>query len=363
MPLPTLLSQALVAFTIEFDNEGERLMQHRTTRYGSKVSPLGPWLTSMVMWMNCLKFLGEKGLTARELENLARTHTNLHGMHRWGYIVIEPDPTDRRPKPPRSAWLIRATPGGRAAQEICRPLFDVIEKRWEDRFGKYAIDELRASLRAIVRQLDPALPDCMPILHYALFNKLLERPSAWAPTEADIARLPLPPLLSKVLLAFAIEFEREPHLSLAICANVLRVLNEKGERVRDLPVLAGVSKESISMAMGILRKKGLVEIQADTTARRTKLARLTPKGLEAQDAYRRHLSSIEERWLAQFGEDNIRGVRSALERLVGDPTAGPSRLLSGLEPHPDGWRASVRKPATLPHFPMVLHRGGYPDGA
>ena len=33
------------------------------------------------------------------------------------------------------------------------------------------------------------------------------------------------------------------------------------------------------------------------------------------------------------------------------------------EPYPDNWRASVRRPATLPHFPMVLHRGGYPDGS
>ncbi len=24
---------------------------------------------------------------------------------------------------------------------------------------------------------------------------------------------------------------------------------------------------------------------------------------------------------------------------------------------------SVRRPATLPHFPVVLHRGGYPDGS
>jgi hypothetical protein len=27
------------------------------------------------------------------------------------------------------------------------------------------------------------------------------------------------------------------------------------------------------------------------------------------------------------------------------------------------WRASVPNPETLPHYPMVLHRGGYPDGS
>jgi hypothetical protein len=36
LPLATLLSQVLVAFTIEFDNETERQMQHGTTRHGSK---------------------------------------------------------------------------------------------------------------------------------------------------------------------------------------------------------------------------------------------------------------------------------------------------------------------------------------
>jgi hypothetical protein len=35
LPLTALLSQVLVAFTIEFDNEFERQMPHRTTRHGS----------------------------------------------------------------------------------------------------------------------------------------------------------------------------------------------------------------------------------------------------------------------------------------------------------------------------------------
>ena len=43
-------------------------------------------------------------------------------------------------------------------------------------------------------------------------------------------------------------------------------------------------------------------------------------------------------------------------------------------PHPDGWRANppyarltqamIADPAgALPHYPMVSHRGGYPDGS
>jgi hypothetical protein len=59
----------------------------------------------------------------------------------------------------------------------------------------------------------------------------------------------------------------------------------------------------------------------------------------------------------------ISTLRKSLEPLVGDGTAEHSPLFKGIEPYPDGWRASVRKPETLPHYPMVLHRGGYPDGS
>lgn len=96
LPLPALLSQVLVAFTIELDNEFERLMRHRTTSHGSTAgSRHAPWLTSMVMWSNCLRFVGEDGVTVGELQRLARTGTNLDGMRRWGYIIIEPDPADK----------------------------------------------------------------------------------------------------------------------------------------------------------------------------------------------------------------------------------------------------------------------------
>jgi DNA-binding MarR family transcriptional regulator len=366
LPVATLLSQVLVAFTIEFDNETERQMQHRTTRHGSKGASLhAPWLVSLVMWSNCMQYIGEKGVCVGELEKLARTKTNLNGMERWGYIVIEPDPADRRRKPPRSDWLIRATPAGRKAQEVWRPLFSTVEKRWGERFGTEEIEQLRQSLWALIRQIDVDLPDGLPILGYALFSKGGDIARCASPKNEDrtTSSVPLSALLSRVLLAFAIEYEHESDLSLAISANVLRVLDEQGVLVRSLPLLSGGSKEAISMAMGILQKKQVVVIEPDGTGSRARVARLTPKGREAQDAYRQLLSKIEERWQLRFGKDAIRNLRKSLEQLVGEATSGDSPLLRGLEPYPDGWRASVRKPKTLPHFPMVLHRGGFPDGS
>ncbi|MGA3027598.1 MAG: MarR family winged helix-turn-helix transcriptional regulator [Bryobacteraceae bacterium] len=363
LPLSALLSQVLVAFTIEFDNKFERQMPHRTTSHGSSAGVrYGPWLVSMVMWWNCMRFVGEEGVRVGELEALARTATNLNGMERWGYIVVEPDPRDSRPKPPRSAWLIRATPKGRKAQEVWRPLFAVIEKRWQERFGEDKIGKLRESLSALIGRIDLDLPDGLPILGYGLFSRGPDhaRRATAAREDHSVSRLPLPALLSRVLLAFAIEFERESDLSLAISANVVRVLDEKGVRVRDLPLLSGVSKEAISMAMGILQKKRIAVVEPDG---RAKVARLTPNGREAQDAYRQLLGTIEERWDVRFGNDAVGALRESLERLVGDCTAQRSPLFRGLEPCPGGWRASIRKPDTLPHYPMVLHRGGFPDGS
>jgi hypothetical protein len=56
----------------------------------------------------------------------------------------------------------------------------------------------------------------------------------------------LPALLSRVLLAFTIEFEREPGLPLAVSANALRGRTDEGVRQADPPRLAGISKEAAS---------------------------------------------------------------------------------------------------------------------
>jgi DNA-binding MarR family transcriptional regulator len=353
LPLSTLLSQALVAFTIEFDNEFEHQSPHRTTlrRAGS-----GPWLTSMVMWSNCMRFVRAEGITVGELEDLARTQTNWNGMERWGYIVVAPDPADRRPKPPRRDWVVRATAKGRKAQEVWAPLFDVIEQRWRARFGEEQIDQLRASLSALDNQLEAGLPECLPILGYGLLHRAPDRPTRQTPDTRE-SSLSLAALLSRVLLTFALEFESESDVSLAISANIIRLLDDEGVRVRDLPRLSGVSKEAIAMSLGFLEKRRYVVVGPDPAASRMKRVRLTPRGHDARNAYLRLLGDIEERWPARFGRDTIGALRDSLERVVGEP------LFRGLEPYPDGWRAYVPKPETLPHYPMVLHRGGYPDGS
>ncbi|HEX4399471.1 MAG TPA: hypothetical protein VH136_17660, partial [Trebonia sp.] len=353
LPLSALLSQALVAFTIEADNEAEHRLPHTTQDHAR--SPGAPWLTSLVMWANCLRHIPDEGITVTGMRAAARTGTNLDGMRRWGYVTYTPDPG--RGKRPRPDAIVRLTAGGRRARDVWDVVPAEIERRWRDRFGAAAVDGLRAALAAVVAELDPRLPDCLPILRPGLFSRP-DLPDA-ADT-SDPVVLPLWALLSRTLLAFAAEWEDDSGRSLAISANLLRVLTDDGVRSRDVPALAGISKAAVAFTIGPATKQGLVAEQPDPAGSRWKITRLTSPGARAQRAYADLTAAAEDRWRSRFGAGRVAALRDALEPLaVGDPPP----LFGGLSPYGDGWRAQVKPPAVLPHYPMVLHRGGYPDGA
>ena len=350
-PLSTLLSQVLVAFTIEIDNEFELRMPHRTTTQGPPPGqPHAPWLTSLVMWSNFLRVVPEDGVTVAEMERLARVPNlaKLDGMVRWRYVKVERKPGTR----PRDA-IVRPTAAGRKAQEIWRSLFGVMEERWETRFGQDEIASLRHSLQALIDQFDVDLPEYLPVVGYGFIQPAKPKPRS----SSERQDLNLVALLSMVLLVFTLEFEQDSDLSLAMAANVVRVLNEEGVRVQDVPRLSGVSKEAIAMALSFLKARNYAVVGPDPNGSRAKVVTLTLKGQMAQSAYGQRLKLVEENWQERFGRETIHNLRESLEQLpVG-------KLFQGMQPHPAGWRASVRKPETLPHYPMVLHRGGYPDGS
>jgi methyltransferase (TIGR00027 family) len=368
LPLSALLSQALVAFTVEADNETEHRLPHRTQDHGlaPSASPGAPWLTSLLMYANCLRHLPDAGITIAELLGRARTGTNLDGMRRWRYVTFTPDPGHgKRPKPDA---LIRPTVWGIEARDTWQAVIPQVEYRWRDRLGTATFDQLLAALAAVGEQLDPRLPDCLPILGYGLFTRrdrggkdpAVPVAATFPVDSRPIGDLPLWALLSRPLRAFAEQYEAEPGPSLAISANILRVLTEAGVRTRDIPVLGGVSKESVAMAMGVMRKSGLAAEGPDPAGGRFKVTRLTARGVALRDEYPALAADIERDWRTRFGDAAVTALRQALEPLA---TGDPPELFAGLEPYPDGWRARTAAPATLPHYPMTLHRGGFPDGS
>jgi len=331
------------------------------------------------MWSNFLRFVDD-GIAVGELPEVAglqkgRMLSTLGSMERWRYVFVASAGARQPPKAKRdgwgsarglrSDWVVRRTPAGRTAASIWPELLDEIEARWEQRFGADAADELREALRAIVARIDVALPDFLPIVGsangMAADRPLQERRG----TAGDTPHLAA--LLCRALLAYTLDFERRSELSLPLAANFVRVLDARGISVRELPAAAGVSKEATVMALTFLTNMGHVMVEGATAA--TKVARLSPKGRELQKACGQLHASVEERWRTRFGADDVRRLRFSLERVLEH-----AELAHGLEPHPGGWRASggyvertramVKDPrAALPHYPMVLHRGGWPDGS
>lgn len=127
------------------------------------------------------------------------------------------------------------------------------------------------------------------------------------------------------------------------------------------------------MALTFLRKNGHVVVETGAKGSRTKIARLTTKGHEAHLAPPTVHDTVAHAWQQRFGGD-VRRLRAATRSLLEQRAGDRARLTLGLTPYPDGWRANGRyaertaamldDPHTgLPQYPIVLNRGGWPDGS
>jgi hypothetical protein len=343
------LSHAFVAFTIEADNEFESQMPHRTAADRGDSSRIGPWLTSLAFWANYLRRIPEDGCSIGELargagDDRTAIKNRLGELHRWGYVRVLPagaDPRDR---------LVVPTRWGVLARSIWEPIEDMVEARWRQRFGDEVIDALRRELLRL--QADSPLPVGFPILAWGRATRIRPVP----PSSSDPTGLST--LLARTILSMAQEFDLDSPLSLSLTQNLIRVFHslDGPVAVRELPLRTGVSKEAIAIAAGQLVRSELA-VESGTP----KSLELTSRGRAAGSRALGRLAELDERWSAS----------TSLVSLLA-PISGRA-LAAGLEPHPAAWRARAPYLAqtravladpdsSLPAFPMVSHRGGYPDG-
>ena len=304
-PLSALLSQVLVAYTVEFDNEFERRMAEAGYP-GATVS--------LTVWHGLMRFLNEGGVRVADLAERAKAAIapvpfSLGCLERWRFITLQPDASDPRPvrrvmhhrarrelrdgwgsaRGIRNEWIVRATTKGQKAIEIWPGLFAEIERRWRDRFGPQVISSLREALEDIAAQLTTSLP-----------------------AAATGEKLPIPALLSQLLMAFTREFDRQSQVPLWLCANTLRVLGEKPIAEREIPRLTGASPETSGIGWQV---KPFVVLAADPNARHGKGLRLNSRGLAAQAEYSKLVEKIEKGWEEKFGAEMIREAREQLQKL------------------------------------------------
>jgi len=352
-PLSALLSQVLVAFTLELDDEFEKQM--RESGYAGAS-------LSVVIWSSLMRFLAGaspsvRGLAAQSLSPEKSVKFALGCLERWSFITLEPDPADVRTVPAkphglrgrllrdgwgsgrgiRSDWIIRPTAKGRRAIEIWTPLFAEIEGRWQARFGSDDIATLRLLLEDIASRLDVELPHGIPGLW-----EFDEDVKYKARSTQDDGPLPLPVLLSQLLLAFTIEFQQASRVPLWLCANTLRVLGDQPIPESEIPRLTGCSPETSGIGWQI---KPFIVVESAPPPRRGKLVRLSPLGLLASENYDKVTSAVEKRWETHFGKQKIRRLRESLSRLF-EPRRGERLLIAeGLIPPEGNVRSGTQAPA------------------
>ena len=351
-PLSALISQILVAFTVELDNEFELRM--------SKLGFAGGRL-SLAVWLNLLRFVGDSpisvaDLAAKSMFEQTEIKPMLGCLERWRFVWLETLPGDKNSAPTsqmmarrglgenwgsgrgiNSRTTLQLTPMGVKAREIWEPLSKTIEDRWRKRFGDAAADDLRGSLEAIQNQLEFELPQGFVDIRWRRRPFPGRKPGS-------TALLPLSALLSQLLLAFAAEFEPRSDAPLAQCANTLRVLSEEPTPESNLPRLTGCSPETCGLGWQL---KPFVTVGPASGAKRGKALRFTPRGLLAQRQYQQLAGEIEQAWEKRFGAQRVAHLQSALLRLFDLEGTGPRPLLisEGLVPPAGVVRAGDSAPA------------------
>lgn len=325
-PLSALLSQILVAYSVELDCEFERRMLRTQSRSAR---------LSLVIWLNVLRFLTDgpvtvRALASRALAGEAGARAGLGCLERWGVVALQPGKRAGfgSGRGIRGDWPVRLTTSGETAVGIWPDLIPEIDARWAKRFGEDGT-RLRGSLEAIEQQIDLELPQGLPVA-------ILKLPQFGPRKSAAEDGLPLPVLLSRVLLGFALDFERESRAPISLCANAIRALGDEPVPEAEIPKRTGCSEETAGIGW---QHKPYIVVERDPGRGRGKFVRLSEAGIRAQQEYYSRTREIEEEWKKRFGAAT-KAIRESLTAVV-----KRGEVSDGLKPPPGTTRAGAQIPA------------------
>ena len=100
-------------------------------------------------------------------------------------------------------------------------------------------------------------------------------------------------------------------------------LGEEGMRVTDLAEQARITKQSASVLVEQLERRGYVERVPDPSDARARLVVIAPRGREVQRVARREERAIEREWSRHLGAERMAALQDALVALreITDPYA------------------------------------------
>ncbi len=135
--------------------------------------------------------------------------------------------------------------------------------------------------------------------------------------QSGVSDLPLPALLSKVLAAFTIDYERERLGWLATASQLLQFVDDDGTTLGRASA-SGVNGTGKSR----LERHLVVVVEPGRPSDMNRRVYLTPKGKRGRDSYPHLVMEIERNWRSRYGSDHVVNLRTTLESLDRDFGAG-----------------------------------------
>ena len=314
-PLPTLLGRALGMFAHHYDLE----------RGGDRSIP------QLAVWANALRAIDVGGTDQRQLGRRTVISKRVaevvvSRLEKRGSVWVEAKTIPgRRGK----ARIVHLTPDGREARKAAGRLVDTVQEDWRQRFSNDGIVQLCEALSWVVDRLPVELP------HYVTGygagdpsvtggDYVLENPGPpripahgqdWPVVIREPGRvagnLPLPALLSQVLAAFAIDYERERLGHLPVVSNFLRFVGDEGVTLERAQALGGVSGNGKTLHERHLN----VVVEPGRARDKSRRVYLTPKSRRMRDAYPHLVREIEQRWSDEY-DDAVPAMHSALNAMA-----------------------------------------------
>lgn len=97
---------------------------------------------------------------------------------------------------------------------------------------------------------------------------------------------------------------------------IFALVTTEGMRLSELAKRAQLTKQLLNYIVTAVEERGYVERLPDPLDGRGKIVRLTGRGQQAAQVGREIIESIEREWAASLGLEDMRELRSLLERLV-----------------------------------------------
>ena len=306
-PLYALLAHALLDFNRDFEQNASAINER----------------TSLLVWADFLRVLGDDGISVSDLPAAARI------SRRAAQAWLRRSPTNRwvevTAEAPR-VKIARLTDAGRRTRDNCEAIAGATEKAWCTRAGDADAKTVRAALEELVSRVDLELAH-YPITYGASDWSALGGPwvaakpgppripahgADWVPVvrgDGDtVSRLPLHALLSQALMAFLVDYEDRMPFPMAVAALIAQTMPGGAVPLADVPPVLAVDGAGKSG----LERHGVVKVRGRGGQR---VATLTPTGVRIRDAYQPTVDDVERSWRERYGAETVGDLVTALARV------------------------------------------------